>query len=146
MMKEPYNWGQDREKDIQGTSIESNRGMRREKITSSKNRESKRQILWDDTVTTTYQDSDIVDMRLFSKLIIQIINLSTSINVLYTVYGCLDPNFKWETIKAESTIIANASGNASAVETLTDSWAFFKVQVKSASGTPKAKVISGVKT
>ena len=99
------------------------------------------------TPKAAYEPSDPIDMRLFGTLVIQLINLDTTNDLLYKVEGCLSKDAKWEEIVAETTIVHNAAGDASAVETLAspDDWAYVRVQVKSSSGTIEIKVIAGLK-
>lgn len=95
------------------------------------------------SVTTTYVVSDPIDMRLFGTLLIQLIDLDKTNDLVYKIDGCLSRDAKWEPIVVETTITHNAAGNASACETLSDDWAFVRVQVKSSAGTISIKVIAG---
>lgn len=139
--------------DVQGQSwtrdVLSRLKKLKERIHSSKTRTAFKRI-WlfpekNSTVGTTYEISEIIDMRLYRALVIQLINLDTTNDLLYKVEACLSPNAKWEEIVAETTITANASGDASGKQSLTDAWAFIRVQIKSSAGTVGAKVIGGLR-
>lgn len=135
---------QSREKDVLFHIVEPNV---KEKGQSSKTRSAyKRMYLLNPKgvpASTTYAVSDVLDMRLYRSALMHIVNLDTTNNILYKVEACLDPAVKWEEVVAETTITANASGDASAVETISDFWAFVRVQYKSSAGSPKVKIIAG---
>ncbi len=115
-----------------------------ENIKSTKHILWKRQRVFDKQLTTdSYQDSLIFDARLYKRKLFQIINKHASNSILYKILGCIDPNDTWETLQAETTLTA---GN-SATHSLTDPWAYVKIQIKSASAGNAGKVtayISGM--
>ena len=122
----------------------------RERPHSSKTRSAyKRMWLFEKdnfTVTTTYVVSEIIDMRLYRSLVIHLINKDKTNDLLYKVDVCLSPDAKWRNRVAETTITHNAAGDADAAETLSDDWAFVRVQCKSSAATIQIKVIAGLKT
>jgi len=92
----------------------------------------KRRRLFDSgtKVGTTYEDSKIFDARFYYEKLFHIINRDNTNNLLYKILACVNPT-KWYTIVPETTITANATGDADAYETNSEPWAFFKLQCKS---------------
>jgi len=115
-----------------------------ENIKSTKHILWKRQRVFHNQLTTdNYQDSLIFDARLYKRKLFQIINKHTSNSILYKILGCINPNDKWETLQPETTLNADSSTTHS----LTDPWAYLKIQIKSASAGNAGKVtayISGM--
>ena len=85
-------------------------------------------------VGTTYEDSKIFDARFYKNKLFHIINRDTTNDILYKIFACMNPS-KWHELQAETTITANATGDADDYQTSTENWAFYKVQCKSSAGT-----------
>lgn len=98
-----------------------------EHVTSSKSRGFIRHRVLENHITSnSYEDSLILDVRLFERKLFHIKNKGAN-NILFKILACIDPSF-WETIKDETTLNAGTS----TYEWLSAPWAFVKIQVKSA--------------
>ena len=76
------------------------------------------------------QFSAIFDVRMFSKVVFEVLNLGDANGLKYTVYGAIDPTVKWEPLPDAQDLVLAAE--ASTVWTLTDAWSFVRVGVVSA--------------
>lgn len=106
-----------------------------EEVSKSGHSLFKRRRLFDlgTKVGTTYVDSAIFDARFLKDKLVHIINRDTTNNLLYKWLACVNPS-KWHEIQAETTITANASGDADDYQTNSEAFAFYKLQVKSSAG------------
>ena len=134
MSRRPYDRGQfqQRNKREAETSLRANT----EEISKSGHNLFKRRRLFDPKtkVGTIYVDSTIFDARFYKDKLFHIINRDKTNNLLYKILACVDPT-KWHEIQAETTITANATGDADDYQTSTENWAFWKIQVKSSAAT-----------
>jgi len=96
-------------------------------------REYKRIRLFPKNYQTTdaYEDSRIIDMRLFDGCLITIVNTHSANGLKYQILGCIEPPYLTEV--SEQVLAGGAQGSQS----ITKRYAFLKVQVKSSiSATP----------
>jgi len=89
----------------------------------------------DHPTTDSYQDSEILDARLLKNKVIYIKNTHNTNGLLYKVLACIDPQV-WTEIKTETTLAATND----ATITSSDPWAYYKIQVKSATSGNAANV------
>lgn len=107
-----------------------------ENIKSTKHILWKRQRVFHNHITSdNYEDSLIFDARLFSHIVVNIKNNHASNSIYYKILACINPDI-WEELVAETLLSANSSDKHS----LTDPWAYLKIQVKSASAGNAGKV------
>lgn len=101
---------------------------RRERLHSSKTRSAFKRIRLFDKNTllgTTYVDSHIFDARLYKAAFMYLKNTNATLGIKYKVLACIDPDF-WKEIKAETDLAAQDVATLS----ITDLWAFIKIQAK----------------
>jgi len=99
-----------------------------ERVYSTKRREYIKARLFNKHRTSdNYEDSIIFDMRLFNQVIFEIKNEHSSNALKYKILACIEPD-SWHEIKPETTLNANSK----TYETLSEPWAYAKIQVKSA--------------
>jgi len=99
-----------------------------ERVDSSKTRSKFKRIkLYEDNTLlgTTYEDSKIFDARLYKAPFLYLKNTNATLGMKYKVLACIDPDF-WKEIVAETDLAAQAVATLS----ITDAWAFIKVQAK----------------
>ena len=145
MSRRPYDRGQfqQRNKREAETSLRANT----EEISKSGHNLFKRRRLFDPKtkVGTTYVDSAIFDARFIKEKLVHIINRDATNNLLYKWLACINPS-KWVEIMPETTITANATGNAEDYQTNSEPFAFYKLQVKSSAATVEVEAyMSGQK-
>ena len=100
-----------------------------EDVEEKGNRSKRASLLKREQTGNAYADSRVYDMRFISKVVIQIANTHATNGLYYKILGCVDPEtVDFDEIQAE-TLLAGAS---KVKHSLTDSWSFIKVQVKSA--------------
>jgi len=100
-----------------------------EHVASGKKRAYIRHWVFRDHITSNdYEDSLIVDCRLFDKKIFVIKNKHSTNDLHYKILACIDPAFGWETLKDQTTL----SANSQTYEWCTEPWTYVKIQVKSA--------------
>ena len=135
-MRKPYDRGQYTQRNKTELDIRLDPKYDTEEISKSGHNLCKRRRLFEKgtKVGTTYQDSLIFDARFYKEKLFHIINRDKTNNLLYKILACVNPT-KWHEVQAETTITANATGDADDVQTHTESWAFYKVQCKSSAGT-----------
>lgn len=112
-----------------------------ENIKSHKGMLYKRQRVFQNyTTTSSYVDSDVFDARLYTKILIQIVNMHATITASYTGYGSVD-GVHWHALTAEASV----SANNDAVIADTNGYAYIKLALKNNSGaaTPVDVFISG---
>jgi len=108
-----------------------------EHIATSKHRAYLREYVFRDQITTnSYEDSLIIDCRLFEKKIFEIKNKDPTNALKFKILACTDPNFGWTEIKGETSLAAATA----TYEWDTEPWAYVKIQVKSAVDDTPAKV------
>jgi hypothetical protein len=108
-----------------------------EHIATSKHRAYLREYVFRNQITTnSYEDSLIVDCRLFEKKLFEILNKDSANALLFKILACTDPNLGWTEIKSETSLAAGAK----TYEWDTEPWAYVKIQVKSAVADTPAKV------
>jgi len=105
-----------------------------ERTVSSKHREYIREFVLRGYITTdNYEDSLIIDCRLFEKKLFEIKNKHAANALLFKILACTDPNFGWTEIKSETSLAAASK----TYEWDTEPWCYIKIQVKSSvAGTP----------
>lgn len=143
----PYSEGQYHQRNKTEREIKLSEKFDTEEIRKSGHNLFKRRRLFDagTKVGTSYVDSKIFDARFFKEKLIHIINRDTTNNLLYKVLACVNPT-KWVEIVTETTITANASGDADDYETNSEPWAFYKIQVKSSASSVEVEAyMSGQK-
>lgn len=107
-----------------------------ERITSTKKREYiKHRVLKNHITSDNYEDSDIVDVRLFKSVIYEIINKHASNAIHYKILACIEPD-SWHEIKSETQLNADSK----TYEWSEAPWCYVKIQVKSASAGSSGKV------
>jgi len=135
-IREPYDRGQfpQRNKTEHEIRLEPNKDT--EEATKSGHNLWKRRRLFDKgtKVGTTYVDSKIFDARFYKDKAFHIINRDVTNNLLYKILACINPT-KWHEIQVETTITAVATADADDYQTSSETWAFYKVQVKSSAST-----------
>jgi len=89
-----------------------------------------KRVLKNHLTGASYEDSFVLDARLFSNLGFIIKNKSAVNTCFWKILGCVDPDF-WEEIQSETSI--NAATQPAMVQT-TKPFLFVKIQVKSNSG------------
>lgn len=135
-MREPYDRGQFAQRNKTEMEIALDPKFDTEEISKSGHNLSKRRRLFDKgtKVGTTYVDSKIFDARFYKEKLVHIINRDTTNNLLYKWLACINST-KWKEIQTETTITANATGDADDYQTNTEPFAFYKLQCKSSAGT-----------
>ena len=99
-----------------------------ERVHSTKRREYVKARVFNKTTTTNnYRDSIIFDARLFKSIIFEIRNEHNSNALHFKILACIEPD-EWHELKSETTLNAKSK----TYETLTDAWAYLKIQIKSA--------------
>jgi hypothetical protein len=96
-----------------------------ESIRSHKGILFKRQRVFNDITPSAYVESDVFDGRLFSRILIHIINNHPSNAIDYKINACIDPE-KW-TLLQDETVLAAASD---IILALTDVYVYVKIQLK----------------
>ena len=136
MSRRPYDRGQFHQRNKTELDVRLDPKFNTEEISKSGHNLFKRRRLFDKgtKATTTYADSKIFDARFFKEKLFHIINRDITNNLLYKVLACVDPS-KWHELAPETTITANATGDADAFEFDDGCWAFYKLQVKSSAAT-----------
>lgn len=81
------------------------------------------------TTTAAYVDSEIFDKRLLSHALITIDEVGNAQSIFYKVLACIDPS-DWHEIQPETSLAAGAHVPLS----VSDSWAYLKLQAKNNSG------------
>jgi len=135
MSRQPYDGGQFPQRNKTETEIRLDPRFDTEEATKSGHSLWKRRRLFEvgHKVGTTYEDSKIFDARFFKEKTFHILNKDTGINLTYKVLACNNPSI-WETLEdrdgnSEFTVLPTKSD----YQTSTEGWAFYKLQVKSAS-------------
>ena len=101
-----------------------------ENIKPSKVREYRRaRVLNKQTTTAAYADSLIFDKRLIRTVLMTIKETAAAQSIYYKVLACIDPE-DWHEIQGETSLAA--AGHVAL--TLSDSWAYLKLQIKNNSG------------
>ena len=135
MSRLPYNRGQFPQKNKTETEIRLDPKFDTEEASKSGHNLYKRRRLFDPktTVGTTYVDSKVFDARFFKEKVFHILNKDAGINLTYKVLACNNPTM-WKPLEdrdgnSEFTVLPTKSD----YQTSTEAWAFYKLQVKSAS-------------
>lgn len=90
----------------------------------------RRQRVFEREITTaTYVDSNVFDKRLFKKALFDIAEIGGLQSIYYKILACIDPD-DWFEILGETALALSSH----AAHTVTDPWAYVKIQVKSNSG------------
>lgn len=131
-VRKPYDRGMFHQRNKTELEIRLEQKFDTEEVSKSGNNLSKRRRLFDvgTKVGTAYVDSKIFDARFYKTMLFHIINRDKTNNLLYKILACVNPT-KWHELQSETTIIANATGDADTYHKSTGAWAFFKIQVKS---------------
>ncbi|GAI29877.1 unnamed protein product [marine sediment metagenome] len=134
--RRPYDRGQFHQRNKSEGAIKLDDRFDTEEISKSGHNLFKRRRLFEPktTVGTTYVDSKIFDARFYKEKLFHLINRDITNNLLYKVLACVDPS-KWHELCPETTITANATGDADEYEFDDGCWAFYKIQVKSSAAT-----------
>lgn len=108
-------------------------GNNEERINAARGMQFKRIRAFDKYNTTAaYADSLIFDKRLIKSVLITIIEKGGAQSIYYKVLACIDPS-DWHEIQGETSLAA--AGHTAL--TLSDSWAYLKLQVINNSGSGK---------
>lgn len=136
MSRRPYDRGMYQQRNKTEQEIRLDPRYDTEEVSKSGHNLFKRRRLYDKgtKVGTTYQDSLIFDARFYKEKLVHIINRDKTNNLLYKWLACINPT-KWIEIMPETTITANATGNAEDYQTNSEPFAFYKLQCKSSAGT-----------
>jgi len=136
MNRRPYDRGHFAQRNKTETEIRLEPKFDTEEISKSGHNLFKRRRLFEPktTVGTTYVDSKVFDARFYKEKLFHIINRDTTNDLLYKILPCVNPT-KWHELQAETTITANATGDADNYQTSTENWAFLKIQAKSSAAT-----------
>jgi hypothetical protein len=99
--------------------------------TEHNGRTCSRQLLFptDFALTDTYQDGNIVDLRLRGNTKLAYKNTHASNGLKYKILACIDPT-DWRTLKDETTLAANTPDDDTIPAA--EAWCFLKMQAKNA--------------
>lgn len=104
-----------------------------ERINASKGMQYKRiRVLDNYNTTAAYADSLIFDKRLIKSVLITIIEKGGAQSIFYKLLGCIDPS-DWHEILGATALAA--SGHVAL--TVSDAWAYLKLQAVNNSGSGK---------
>jgi hypothetical protein len=108
-------------------------GNTEERINASKGMQHKRIRVFDNYNTTaTYADSLIFDKRLIKSVVITIIEKGGAQSIFYKLLACIDPS-DWHEIVGATALAASAH----TAITISDAWAYLKLQAINNSGSGK---------
>jgi hypothetical protein len=81
----------------------------------------------DYTLTDSYQDGAVIDLRLSKNVKLAYKNTHNTNTLKYKILACIDPT-DWRVVKDETTLTANTSDDDSIPES--EAWCFLKMQTK----------------
>jgi hypothetical protein len=81
----------------------------------------------DYTLTDSYQDGAVIDLRLSKNVKLAYKNTHNTNALKYKILACIDPT-DWRVLKDETTLTANTADDDSIPES--EAWCFLKMQTK----------------